>query len=493
MPTLLLADDSVTVQRVIGLTFATEDFRIVTVSDGQAAIDRIKSQPPDIVLAGAAMPNVNGYDVASFVRSQPALNRMPVLLLTGAFETVDPERLKASGANGVLEKPLDPTTVITRVKDLLGIKGGARPGPAPGTFDTSDEMPIDRNERLQREAPASAHARQTGPPPVRASRASSWDELRESTGLAPDARPVEGGNEPDGADYLDTLDAAFDSLDQKLAGRHRDQRTVERRKQDRRAAPPNPAPPAPAPRNPAPPLAHYGTAVDPRSPARRPVAPVATVATIATAAPVARDAPVAPLVYETDDDWFAGDEKDLAERLAEQKVLAAEMGIREIEMPDESGPANTGAKNSDLNFEFGPDGEPKPIAPPGPPPPPIAAPRIAPMPGSAASTRDVADDFAALLAFEQGEHPHPPAPAPAPAPAPVIVQAPPPEITDAMLEQIADRVAERLNAGSLGDQLREAMTATIRDTVRAVVSETSERLVRDEIARLKAQAERDTH
>ena len=115
----------------------------------------------------------------------------------------------------------------------------------------------------------------------------------------------------------------------------------------------------------------------------------------------------------------------------------------------------------------------------------------APPSSAAASSRDVADDFAALLAFEQGEHPHPPGPS-EPAPAPVIVHAAPPEITNDMLDQIAERVAERLNAGSFAEHLREAMTATVRETVRAVVSDTSERLVRDEIARLKAQAERDT-
>lgn len=479
MPTLLLADDNVTVQRVIGLTFATEDFRIVTVSDGQAAIDCIKAQPPDIVLAGAAMPNVSGYDVASFVRSQPALNGLPVLLLTGAFETVDPERLKTSGANGVLEKPLDPTTVISRVKDLLGITGDTRPNQPPA-FVSSDEMPIDRKERLQREAPASSQACQTGPPPVRASKATSWDELRGSTGLAPDARSVEGGNGSDNEDYLETLDPAFDSLDRRLAGRGDDRRQLQRRERERRTS----APRNPVARNPPPPLIHHGTAVDPRSPSRRPVAPIAAVA------PVAREA--GPVTYDTDDEWFAGDVKDQAERLAEQKVLAGEMGI--IEMPDDSGPADAGAPNTDLNFEFGPDGEPKLVAAPSPPPEPerATAPRmpatVAPLPG-----RDVADDFAALLAFEQGEHPHPPAPAPEPAPAAIIVQAPAPEITDAMLDQIAARVADRLTAGSFAEHLREAMTATVRDTVRAVVSDTSERLVRDEIARLKAQAERDTH
>ena len=62
-----------------------------------------------------------------------------------------------------------------------------------------------------------------------------------------------------------------------------------------------------------------------------------------------------------------------------------------------------------------------------------------------------------------------------------------------MLDQIAERVAARLNAASLGEHLRAEITATIRETVHAVVSETSERLVRDEIARIKAQAERETH
>ncbi len=75
---------------------------------------------------------------------------------------------------------------------------------------------------------------------------------------------------------------------------------------------------------------------------------------------------------------------------------------------------------------------------------------------------------------------------------PVVIQAPAPEITPAMLDQIASQVADRLAAGLFGEQLRAAMTATMRDTIRGVVSETSERLVREEIARVKAQAERES-
>jgi CheY-like chemotaxis protein len=86
---LLLADDSVTIQRVIELTFAEEDVQVVAVSDGDQAIERLESAPPDIVLADIGMPGRNGYEVARYVRQTPKLAHIPVVLLTGAFEPVD--------------------------------------------------------------------------------------------------------------------------------------------------------------------------------------------------------------------------------------------------------------------------------------------------------------------------------------------------------------------------------------------------------------------
>jgi len=70
---LLLADDSVTIQRVIELTFADEDVTVVAVGNGQAAIDSVQRDRPDIVLADVGMPEKNGYEVAAFIKSNPAL------------------------------------------------------------------------------------------------------------------------------------------------------------------------------------------------------------------------------------------------------------------------------------------------------------------------------------------------------------------------------------------------------------------------------------
>src|SRR6266700_7186655 len=91
---LLLADDSVTIQRVIELTFSGEDVQVLAVSDGEEAIARIPTEKPDIVLADIGMPKRSGYEVSAFVKGHPELSKTPVLLLAGAFEPVDDAKAK---------------------------------------------------------------------------------------------------------------------------------------------------------------------------------------------------------------------------------------------------------------------------------------------------------------------------------------------------------------------------------------------------------------
>jgi CheY-like chemotaxis protein len=125
---LLLADDSVTIQRVIELTFADEDIQVTAVSDGEQAIQRLEAAPPDIVLADIAMPGRNGYEVAQFIKQSPRLAHIPVVLLTGAFEPVDQARAAEAGCDGVLAKPFEPQLVIGRVKELLARRRPAAAG-----------------------------------------------------------------------------------------------------------------------------------------------------------------------------------------------------------------------------------------------------------------------------------------------------------------------------------------------------------------------------
>jgi DNA-binding response OmpR family regulator len=128
---LLLADDSVTIQRVIELIFADEAIDVVAVSDGDQAITRLEVEPFDIVLADIGMPGKNGFEVAAFVKARPAPSRVPVILLTGAFEPVDDARVTEVGASAVLAKPFDPQVLVARVRELLRGAPGGRPSAAP--------------------------------------------------------------------------------------------------------------------------------------------------------------------------------------------------------------------------------------------------------------------------------------------------------------------------------------------------------------------------
>ncbi len=163
--TLLLADDSITIQRVIELTFADEDIRVLVANDGQQAIQKIESDRPDIVLADIGMPRVDGYAVAAHVKQSSSLKHIPVLLLTGAFEPIDEARARQTGCDGVLVKPFEPQKLVARVKELLGGVRGAEMWPvdmpraqvplvqpvplvqrAPGVRPMPDLLQLDQHE-----------------------------------------------------------------------------------------------------------------------------------------------------------------------------------------------------------------------------------------------------------------------------------------------------------------------------------------------------------
>src|SRR5580765_4590288 len=136
---ILLADDSITIQKVIELTFSDEDFEVVTVGNGRAAIEKVQDVRPDLVLCDIIMPEKDGYEVCDFIKKTPGLGHIPVLLLTGAFEPFDQERASRVGCDGFLAKPFEPQTLIAKVKDLLNqaatrtMSGGARPAAAPAS------------------------------------------------------------------------------------------------------------------------------------------------------------------------------------------------------------------------------------------------------------------------------------------------------------------------------------------------------------------------
>ncbi|MEM8960816.1 MAG: response regulator [Acidobacteriota bacterium] len=123
---ILLADDSVTIQKVVELTFMEEDYQVIAVGSGADALARLDSgAPPDLVIADVHMPGPDGYQVAEQVKQR--FPDLPVLLLVGTFEPFDEARATSSGADANLKKPFDSQDLLRRVEDLISRGSTAAP------------------------------------------------------------------------------------------------------------------------------------------------------------------------------------------------------------------------------------------------------------------------------------------------------------------------------------------------------------------------------
>ena len=287
---LLLADDSVTIQRVIELTFADEDIEVTTVGDGQLAIDRLDTDPPDIVLADVDMPKRDGYEVAAYVKSRPRLAHIPVVLLTGAFEPIDQARASAAGSSDVLAKPFEPQMVINRVKELLG-----RKRPEDDAAYALTEAERSQEPRPQMGNPQPANRQPAGEGPEAVSLDDYFDQLDAAfSNLQPAAQQADGSDEIDWP-AMEPVTASIvpppsmvDTLVAKQAPAAPDF-AAEPVVANQPAAP---TPPMFASIAPVAPVVAPVAEVTPMAPVS-PMAPVASVAPVAASEPVAPPAPVA--------------------------------------------------------------------------------------------------------------------------------------------------------------------------------------------------------
>lgn len=120
-PKLLLADDSVTIRKVVELTFADEGIDVSTVADADAAMQKFVEIQPDIVLVDVGLSGTNGYHICEMIKQDEATKHIPVLLLVGSFEPFDQDAAENACADGFLTKPFHSIRdLVTRVFDLLG-------------------------------------------------------------------------------------------------------------------------------------------------------------------------------------------------------------------------------------------------------------------------------------------------------------------------------------------------------------------------------------
>lgn len=116
---LLLADDSITIQKVISIIFSTEDYQLVICDDGDEAFSKALAEYPDLVIADVNMPGKDGFELCEAIKSAPSLAHTSVLLLPGTFEHFDESRAEAVAADGWLSKPFESQALLDKVTQLI--------------------------------------------------------------------------------------------------------------------------------------------------------------------------------------------------------------------------------------------------------------------------------------------------------------------------------------------------------------------------------------
>lgn len=123
-PRVLVVDDSDAVRSLIRVNLELEGFEVVTVCDGQQALDEVAAVNPDLITLDVVMPNLDGLSTATALRERADTRHIPLLMVTARAQESDVTRGKAVGADAYLTKPFDPAELVATVRGLLGLDEG---------------------------------------------------------------------------------------------------------------------------------------------------------------------------------------------------------------------------------------------------------------------------------------------------------------------------------------------------------------------------------
>jgi DNA-binding response OmpR family regulator len=119
--TVLVVDDDPVIMRLLEVNFEMEGYRVLTATDGEQALARIRADRPDLVVCDIMMPVVNGLEVVEQLRADgdEVLRRLPVILLSAKAQASEVQKGLDVGADDYITKPFDPLELIERVQFLL--------------------------------------------------------------------------------------------------------------------------------------------------------------------------------------------------------------------------------------------------------------------------------------------------------------------------------------------------------------------------------------
>ena len=119
LPRVLIVDDDKVIQQLLEVNLELEGYDIQTASDGEEALDKVRSFRPDLILLDVMMPKLDGREVCRRIKADPETKDTPVIFLSARAQDMDVSSGLELGASAYVTKPFDPVDLIGTVSRVL--------------------------------------------------------------------------------------------------------------------------------------------------------------------------------------------------------------------------------------------------------------------------------------------------------------------------------------------------------------------------------------
>jgi CheY-like chemotaxis protein len=121
--TILIAEDEADIRNLVKLTLEIVGHTVLTVTNGEEAVQNARTELPDLVLLDVRMPRMNGMEACKAIKADEVSMHIPVAFLSGNEDVSEREKMEAAGAVGFIPKPFEPIQLQGIVASLLKTKG----------------------------------------------------------------------------------------------------------------------------------------------------------------------------------------------------------------------------------------------------------------------------------------------------------------------------------------------------------------------------------
>ncbi len=116
---VLVVDDEVNISISLQFLMTQAGYEVRLAADGEAALQEVQSDPPDLILLDINMPKRSGFEVCETIRANAAWANIRIVMLTAKGQDIEREQGLALGADDYITKPFSTQEVVAKVKQML--------------------------------------------------------------------------------------------------------------------------------------------------------------------------------------------------------------------------------------------------------------------------------------------------------------------------------------------------------------------------------------